>query len=305
MKNIKHWLIAPPLLFFVTLSLLPLLFTLGLSFTNFSLGSDAKWVGLSNYTRLFGDPLFRGSFKNTILYTVIGVFFEYWLGLILAVVVGGMRRQSTIRLMILVPFMLPSLVIGFTWQTLLDSRFGPINALLNTMGINSINWLTDPTLAFISILIVDIWQWTPFMFLILFAGLKMLPKEPFEAVYVDGASSWRTFWDITFPMLLPVSIGAIVLRSIEAFKMFDIVFFITGGGPGNTTSTLTLSGYFTALRSGAMGYGAAMSVIMLLTVAISATVILTVLRKILDKPNKVGQDAIDSFSVDPEIEEGI
>jgi multiple sugar transport system permease protein len=305
MKNIKHWLIAPPLLFFFTLSLLPLLFTLSLSLTNFSLGSDVKWVGLSNYTRLFSDPLFRGSFKNTILYTVIGVFFEYWLGLILAVVVGSLKRQRTIRLMILVPFMLPSLVIGFTWKTLLDSRFGPINALLNVLGINSINWITDPTLAFISILIVDIWQWTPFMFLILFAGLKMPPTEPFEAVYVDGASSWRTFWDITFPMLLPVSIGAIVLRSIEAFKMFDIVFFITGGGPGNTTSTLTLSGYFTALRSGVMGYGAAMSVIMLLTVAITATIILTILRKVINKPNKAGQKALESFSEKTVSEEGI
>jgi multiple sugar transport system permease protein len=133
----------------------------------------------------------------------------------------------------------------------------------------------------------------------------MLPKEPFEAVYVDGASSWRTFWDITFPMLLPVSIGAIVLRSIEAFKMFDIVFFITGGGPGNTTSTLTLSGYFTALRSGVMGYGAAMSVIMLLTVAITATIILTILRKVINKPNKAGQKALESFSEKTVAEEGI
>lgn len=303
MKNIKHWLIAPPLLFFVTLSLLPLLFTLSLSLTNFSLGGNVKWVGLSNYIRLFGDPLFRGSFKNTVLYTLIGVFFEYWLGLILAVVVGSLKKQRTIRLMILVPFMLPTLVIGFTWQTLLDSRFGPINALINLLGMNSINWLTEPTLAFISILIVDIWQWTPFMFLIMFAGLKMLPKEPFEAVHVDGASTWRTFWDITFPMLLPVSIGAIVLRSIEAFKMFDIVFFITGGGPGNTTSTLTLSGYFTALRSGIMGYGAAMSVIMLLTVAISATILLTLLRKVMARPDQTGQEALKAYKIDSEIAE--
>ena len=100
------------------------------------------------------------------------------------------------------------------------------------------------------------------MFLILFAGLRTLPKEPFEAARVDGASDWRIFWDLTFPMLIPASIGAILLRSIEAFKLFDIVFYITGGGPGGATSTATLQGYFTALRSGNLGYGAAMSIVL-------------------------------------------
>jgi len=304
MKNIKHFLIAPTLLFFITFSLLPLLFALGLSLTNFSLGGHAKWVGLRNYIWLFKDPIFTGSFKNTVLYTLIGVTFQYWLGLILAVFVSSFKKRRLIKLMILLPFMLPPLVIGFTWRTLLDSRFGPVNALLKIFGINAINWITNPKLAFFSILVVDTWQWTPFMFLILFAGLRMLPKEPFEAAHVDGASAWHSFWDMTFPMLLPISIGAIVLRSIEAFKIFDIVFFITGGGPGNATSSLTLNGYFTALRSGNMGYGAAMSVLMLLTVAITAVVLLMALRGFLAKPKRQGEIALTAYSTESQASEG-
>lgn len=304
MKNIKHFLIAPPLLFFIALTLFPLLFTLGLSLTDFSLGGHAKWVGLTNYTRLFKDPIFTGGFKNTVIYALVGVTFQYWLGLILAVIVSSLKKQRLIRLMILLPFMLPSLVIGFTWKTLLDSRFGPVNALLKIFGINAVNWLTNPKLAFLTILVVDTWRWTPFMFLILFAGVRMLPKEPFEAAYVDGASAWRSFWDLTFPMLLPISIAAIVIRSIEAFKIFDIVFFITGGGPGNATSSLTLNGYFTALRSGNMAYGAAISVLMLLIVAITATVLLVVLRGFLAKPKRQGEIALTAYPTESQVSGG-
>lgn len=300
MNKFKHLLIAPPLLFFLTLSLVPLLFTLGLSLTNYSLGGQLRWIGLENYIRLFKDPIFTSSYKNTVLYTLIGLFFQYWLGLALAVAINSLKKQHLLRLIILVPFMLPSLVIAFTWKTLLDSRFGPVNAFLELFGIKAINWLTDPNLSFVSILIVDIWQWTPFIFLILFAGLRMLPKEPFEAAYVDGGSPWRAFWDMTFPMLLPVSIGAIVLRAIEAFKLFDIVFYITGGGPGNMTSTLTLTGYFTALRSGNMGYGAAMSILMLLSVAITATLVLMGLGKILNKPGSTGEKALKAYLAEVE-----
>lgn len=295
MKRIKHFLIAPPMFFFLTLSIIPLLFTIYLSLTNYSLGGNFRWVGLNNYIRLLKDPLFKTSFKNTVLYTLLGVSIQYWLGLILAVGVNSIKKNQILRVLFLVPFMLPSLVVGFTWKTLLDSRFGPVNAFLGILGIEAVRWITDPSIAFFSILIVDIWQWTPFMFLILFAGLRMLPKEPFEAAHVDGASSWRSFWDLTFPMLLPVSIGCIVLRAIEAFKIFDIVFFITGGGPGNITSTLTLSGYFTALRSGNMGYGAAMSILMFLTVAITATILLSILGSVMSKQTKVGKEALDNF----------
>lgn len=131
------------------------------------------------------------------------------------------------------------------------------------------------------------------MFLILFAGLRILPKEPFEAARVDGASDWRIFWDLTFPMLIPASIGAILLRSIEAFKLFDIVFYITGGGPGGATSTATLQGYFTALRSGNLGYGAAMSIVLFLTVVVLSSAALLLVRTVHFRKPMLGRRALE------------
>lgn len=296
----KHALIAPPLIFFVVISIVPLLFTLGLSLTNYSIGGQAAWVGLDNYARLIRDPFFTRSYLNTILYVVFGVTIQYWLGLGLALLVNSMiRGQRIMRLLILLPFMIPPLIIGFIWQTLFDTRYGPINAFLRPLNVGSILWLNSPILAPTSIIIVDTWQWTPFMFLLLFAGLRTLPKEPFEAARVDGASGWRIFWDMTFPMLVPASIAAILLRSIEAFKLFDIVFYITGGGPGGVTSTVTLLGYFTALRSGNLGYGAAMSIILLLSVIIIAMVSLIIVRRVMARPEMSGRRALEQLVPEP------
>ena len=266
-SSAKYLLIAPPLLFFLSLSLIPLLLTLGLSLTSVDLSGKGAWVGLSNYANLWADPIFIRGYLNTLEYVVIGVPIQYTLGLTLAVLVSQFQYgRRALRLMILVPLMVAPLVIGFIWKTMLDSRLGPVDDLLRHVFGVAVPWLTNEGLAFISILIVDTWQWTPFMFLILFAGIASMPSEPFEAAYVDGASRWRVFWDITFPMLGPASLAAVLLRGIEAFKIFDVVYYVTGGGPGSVTTTTTLTAYFTGLRSGHVGYGAAMTVVLLLTV---------------------------------------
>jgi multiple sugar transport system permease protein len=293
-KGIKHLLVAPPLIFFVAISVVPLLFTLGLSFTNYSIGGHAHWVGTRNYVRLVHDPFFRRSYGNTLLYVLLGVTIQYVLGLVLALLVHGLTRgRRAVRLLLLLPFMMPPLIVGFVWQTIFDSRYGPLSAVQRALHIGPIVFLTQPRLAFGSIVAVDVWQWTPFMFLILFAGLRSLPREPFEAARVDGASAWRIFWDHTFPMLLPASIAAILLRSIEAFKLFDIVFYITGGGPGGATSTVSLQGYFTALRSGNLGYGAAMSIALLVTVVALAMAALLAVKRLAARRALAGRRALD------------
>lgn len=265
----KYVLIAPPLAFFLALSLIPLLLTLGLSLTSADLSGHGSWVGLSNYHRLFDDPIFIRGYVNTLEYATFGVPTQYVLGLALAALVWQFDRgRRFLRLIIVVPLMVAPLVVGFIWKMMFDSRFGPVDDLLShALGL-TVPWLTQPTLAFVSIVIVDTWQWTPFMFLILYAGLSTMPSEPLEAAVVDGASSWRVFWDVVFPMLGPASAAAILLRGIEAFKIFDIVYYVTGGGPGSVTATTTLTAYFTGLRSGHVGYGAAMTVILLLTVIV-------------------------------------
>jgi multiple sugar transport system permease protein len=299
MKGLKHLLIAPPLLFFFAISLVPLVFTIVLSLSSYSIGGSFAWVGIDNYVRLAGDPMFTKSFLNTLLYVLIGVLVQYWLALGIALLVNRLASGSRpLRLLFLLPFVMPPLIVGFVWQTMFDSRYGPLSALLRGLHIGPIFWLNDPGLAFASILIVDTWQWTPFMFLILFAGLRTLPREPFEAARVDGASDWRIFWDHTFPMLLPASLAAILLRAIEAFKLFDVVFYVTGGGPGGATSTVTLQGYFTALRSGNLGYGAAMSIVLLVTVMALAMAALLWLKRAAGRRTRRMERDLQAYSLE-------
>ena len=299
MKGLKHLLIAPPLLFFFAISLVPLIFTIVLSLSGYSIGGSFSWVGVDNYVRLASDPLFTKSYVNTLLYVLIGVLVQYWLALGIALLVNQVASGSRpLRLLFLLPFMMPPLIVGFVWQTMFDSRYGPLSALLRWLHIGPIFWLNEAKLAFTSILIVDTWQWTPFMFLILFAGLRTLPREPFEAARVDGASDWRIFWDHTFPMLLPASMAAILLRAIEAFKLFDVVFYVTGGGPGGATSTVTLQGYFTALRSGNLGYGAAMSIVLLVTVMALAMAALVWLKRLAGRRTRRMERELQAFSLE-------
>lgn len=298
--RVKHLLIAPPLLFLLLLSVIPLLLTLGLSLTSMDISGKGSWIGIDNYIRLSSDPIFIESYVNTLIFVAVGLPIQYFLGLGLALLVHGTPGgQRLWRLIIPVPLMVAPLVIGFIWKTIFDSRFGPVNDVITALGGEAIPWITDNLLAFVSILVVDTWQWTPFVFLILYAGLRTLPVEPFEAARVDGASRWRMFWDVTFPMLIPASVAAILLRGIEAFKIFDIVFYITGGGPGTATTTTTLTAYFTGLRSGYVGYGGAMAVILFLTVILFGFTLPVMVRLVTSRRNRALKQALAVVALAP------
>lgn len=298
--RVKHLLIAPPLLFLLLLSVIPLLLTLGLSLTSMDISGKGSWIGIDNYIRLSSDPIFIESYVNTLIFVAVGLPIQYFLGLGLALLVHGTPGgQRLWRLIIPIPLMVAPLVIGFIWKTIFDSRFGPVNDVITALGGEAIPWITDNLLAFVSILVVDTWQWTPFVFLILYAGLRTLPVEPFEAARVDGASRWRMFWDVTFPMLIPASVAAILLRGIEAFKIFDIVFYITGGGPGTATTTTTLTAYFTGLRSGYVGYGGAMAVILFLTVILFGFTLPVMVRLVTRRRNRALKQALAVVALAP------
>lgn len=280
-QRIKHVFLAPPLLFFAAFAIFPLLFTIFVSLNNWQLSGNLGFVGLDNYAAILGDPTFMASLRNTLVFTLFMVSIEYGLGFGVALLVGGIRRgQWPIRLAVLMPMMLTPIVVGFIWKTILDPSSGPMDNILTHIGLPAIKWLSDPAAAFAGIVLVDVWEWTPFIFLILYAGLRSLPVEAFESAKVDGASNWRIFWDLTFPMMLPASIAAVLLRSIEAFKLFDIVYLITGGGPGVATSTLTLTAYFTGLRTGNLGAAAAMTVLLLLIVLVVTTIALQIVLRL-------------------------
>lgn len=289
----KYALIAPPLIFFFLLSLIPLLLTLGLSLTSVDLSGTGRWVGVDNYVRLASDRIFIQGYINTLLYVLIGVPIQFVLGLLLAVWVSQVKiGRRFLRLFFLVPLMVAPLVVGFIWKMMLDSRLGPVDSAIYAVTGYVVPWLTDQTLAFVSIIIVDTWQWTPFMFLILYAGISSMPSEPFEAAYVDGASRWRVFWDVTFPMLGTASVAAILLRGIEAFKIFDIVYYVTGGGPGSATISTTLTAYFTGLRSGRVGYGAAMTVLLLVTVIAFGFIVPLIIKVVSQRRGRALRQAI-------------
>jgi multiple sugar transport system permease protein len=169
--------------------------------------------------------------------------------------------------------MLPTVVAGVVWRLMLNPNFGAVNGTLKGMGVNTdaLTWTSSPNLAMISIIAVDVWQWTPFMFLILLAGLQAIPQEPYEAALIDGSSAWQTFRHVTLPLLKPAILVALLLRTMDLLRVFDQVFILTEGGPGFATETISLYIYRTAFRFSDFGYAAAMSfVLLVITNIISA-----------------------------------
>jgi ABC-type spermidine/putrescine transport system permease subunit I len=199
------------------------------SLSNWSITGAHNFVGFANYANILGSETFRTSFLNTVGFAVVTVLFQYLLGLALAVLVYRTTRgQGVLRLLLLVPMMFTPVVVGFVWKTMFDPGYGPISWLFDRLGLPEVPWFSEKLPAMAAIVTADVWQWTPFMFLILFAALRSLPTAPLEAAMVDGASGWRLFIDHMMPMLLPASMTAILLRTIEAFKLFDVVYLMTG-----------------------------------------------------------------------------
>ena len=281
----QHALVAPPLLFFAAFAIFPLLFTLWVSLNYWPVGGEHRFIGLRNYQQILSDLSFQISLRNNILYPLVTVPLEYVLGFGAALLINQVTRgQRLVRLIAFMPMMLTPIVVGFIWKMLFYPSYGPIDYVLWKIGLPKVDWITNPYAAFASVVVTDVWQWTPLVILIMLSGLRSLPTEPFESARVDGASDWRIFGDMTFPMLLPYSIVAIVLRSIEAFKLFDIVLLITCGGPGVSTSTVTLIAYFTSFRTANMGPAAAMSVLLLIIVVVLAIIFLRLMQRVMTRP---------------------
>jgi multiple sugar transport system permease protein len=251
----------------LALSVYPLVYSVRVS-----LQSDSGWTP-RHFTRLLSDDFFRSALAHTLVYAAIALTVEFLLGLALAVLLNReMRGRSFFRAALLVPMMLPPVVVGVVWRLMLNPNFGAVNGTLQGVGIGTeqLTWTASPTLAFASVIMVDVWQWTPFMFLILLAGLQAIPDEPYEAAQIDGSSAWQTFRYVTLPLLKPAILIALLLRTMDLLRVFDQIFILTEGGPGSATETISLYIHRTAFRFGDFGYAAAMSfVLLLLTNAVS------------------------------------
>ena len=277
----KFVFVLPGLIVLVAIILFPLLFTVRVSFSDWDVARPGlDWIGTTNYLRLAHDARFWQSFGRLALMAVGSVLLQYLLGFGLALLVWReVRARRFFRVLFLIPMMTTPVIMSVIWRTMFHESLGPVNDLVRLLGFAPLPWLSQDALAMTSIIIVEVWQWTPFMFLMLLAGLLSLPREPFLAAAIDGAGPIRTFLRVTFPMMAPISIGAIIIRLIEASKILDSVYVITSGGPGTATETSSYYIFIRGLRDFQVGYAAALSFTYLVIMAISLTVIAKVLAR--------------------------
>jgi multiple sugar transport system permease protein len=262
---LPYLLVAPTVAVLVALSIYPLFYSVRVSLQT-GTGARAVW-SLANFARLASDRFFLDALMHTLVYAAVALTFEFLLGLSLAVLLNQrLRGRGLFRAALLVPMMLPPVVVGVVWRLMLNPNFGAINGTLKGLGLNteSLTWTASPKLALASVIAVDIWQWTPFVFLVLLAGLQAIPQEPYEAALIDGSSAWQTFRHVTLPLLKPAILIALLLRTMDLLRVFDQIFILTEGGPGFATETISLYIYRAAFRFSDFGYAAAMSFVLLL-----------------------------------------
>lgn len=274
--------LSPLALFLIFFTLLPLINIFYMSFYDIEWKGaqySYEFIGLKNYLDLPGDKFYFPGLKNTFWFAIIGVSIQMVLGFLCALFVTKVKRGKAFFIsLFLIPVLLPPIVIGSVWRLLYGFDFGIINYLLSFLGVMPLDWLGSPKLAFTSIVIVDIWHWTPFVFLLLLAGLESIPQEVYEAGKVDGASALQELVHITIPLMLPTILVTMVFRMITAFKVFDEIYLLTSGGPGTATEVISFSIYKTFFQSDNMGLGSVMSVVSLFVVGLLTVLALAALR---------------------------
>lgn len=274
-KNLKWVFPAPAVIFIVVMMAFPIMYTAWISLTEWSMSAvePAKFVGLENYIKLLGkDHRFWMSVWRTFYFTGLALVGETILGLVLAVMLNrDFPGKNLLKTLFLLPMVATPVAIGMVWLLMFEPTIGYLNHFLKSLGLPQSLWLASEGSALPSLVLVDIWQWTPMMALIILAGLVSMPSDPFEAAEVDGATAWQTFWHVTLPMLRPTIGMAVILRSIDALKTFDIIYSMTQGGPNYSTETLNLYGY--NLGFGYFQMGSASSLLMVFFAIVMGVVI--------------------------------
>lgn len=265
--------LGPALAVLVGLTAFPVIYVINLSLRRYSLTNPAAgqpFVGLENYASFLPDPGFHAALARTIVFTVGSVVLTFVLGLAVALLLHrrDIYGKGLARTVILIPVILTPLVVGATFRFILDYDNGPVNATSALLGLGRIPFLADPVWALASVILVDVWQWTPFAALVLLAGLDSLPKDPFEAAQIDGASRWEQLRHITIPLLRPVIAVVLLLRTMDAFREFDKIFIMTAGGPGTATETLPIFVWRAGFQNFNMGYAAAIGEVMIIIITV-------------------------------------
>jgi multiple sugar transport system permease protein len=281
-SSAKYVFLLPALLYLLILGIFPLLFSLRLVFGAWNAGQKSvTWVGLDNIQRLLVDNRFWDSFTKTLAFVALAAALELVLGVAVALALQNVTRgRSWMRVAFAFPMLLPPIAVSFTWKMLFDFNRGPLNYLLANLELERVAWLAGQQSALVSLVLVDLWQWTPFIILAALAALESLPVELYEAATVDGASRWDLLWQITLPLVQPYLVAIVLLRAIDAFKVFDTIYILTGGGPGTATEMLTFYAYVAGFRPFNMGFTATVSWAIVIIMSIIFLLFLRAFRRI-------------------------
>ena len=276
-RNFKYTLIAPSIFVLLLIGIFPLVYLLVVSFQGITMiDNDTSFNGLVNYAALFADTRLWESLLHTISFTAIALPLELILGLLMAqLFIDHLPGRQIFVALLVLPVVVSPIVAGATWSLMFDNRFGPINQIISwVMGEEvTLLWTISPNLVYVAILAAEVWQWTPFMFLLLLAALSAVDKSQLEAASIDGAGYWRIFFRIVLPAIWPVMAVAILIRGLDLFRLFDIVWALTRGGPGTMTETISIFAYvkgFQQFETSYTGAVALMIIIMLSFVVIMA-----------------------------------
>ncbi len=261
------WLmVTPALLLLILVFIYPIFrsFWLGFFTNNLTTQLQPEFSGFANYQRMLGDGRFWNTLSNTAIFTVLSVSLELLLGIGIALLLNqSFRGRGIVRTIALLPWALPTAVMGLAWAWIFNDQYGLINDFLLRLGLidTGINWLGNPYLAMISIVIADVWKTTPFIAIILLAGLQSIPTDLYQAHALDGANHWQSFYQITLPLIKPQILVALLFRFAQAFGIFDLVQVMTGGGPAGSTETVSIYIYSMVMRYLDFGYGSALVVV--------------------------------------------
>ena len=265
-------MLTPTLIVLLVMTAYPLIFTFVYSFTDYNYlkgTQDASFVLFENYTSLIQNGYFQQAVWNTIKFTILAVVLEMALGLLIAVFVNSLKRgQKIMRTLLLLPYLLPAVTVALSWRMMLSANYGIINQFLKGLGLPVFNWFMDTKTAFGTILLIDVWQNVPFVFLLLYASLQSVSENQYEAARIDGAGFFQQFWYITLPNIKGSLALCALLRTIDTFRLFEKVNVLTGGGPAGTTTTITQFLYTYGIKSLDFGFGSAGAIVMTLLVLI-------------------------------------
>jgi multiple sugar transport system permease protein len=273
-------LVAPSVLILLVTTIYPTAYMFFVSFHRWSIipTIPRRFLGLGQYIIMFKSNDFYKTLMITFIFILVVVLFELLIGLGLSLLILK-SKVRWLRVVFFMPAVIASVVVGLIWKLMLSYDLGIINYLIKSIGLAGVNWLGAPVNALISVMLVDVWQWTPFAMLIILAGLESLPAEPIEAAQVDGASRFQVFKYILFPLLTPILTIVIMFRALDAFKTYDIIYMITRGGPANATDVLSYNIWRKAFFENNMGYAAALSVVMIILATLMTRVFIRIMAQ--------------------------